>query len=87
MWDGLSNRVLCDVGVIAVALCPPGMMCKLDCPWMSRFLFVSLGAAIREHLVLTVLHRDCWEPGGIRVLVFPRDVSWFCIRISHQNLA
>ena len=43
MCDELSSRVLCDVEVIAVALCPPGMMCKLDCPWLNPFLFASLG--------------------------------------------
>ena len=29
-WDELLNRLLCDVAVIAVTLCPPGMMCNLD---------------------------------------------------------
>ena len=42
-WDEFSNRLLCDVWVIAVTLCPPGIICKLDCPWLSPFLFVSLG--------------------------------------------
>ena len=66
-WDELSNRFLCDVGVIAVALCPLEMMCKFDCPWLSPFMFVYLGrwfAASRGHLVLTALRRDCWEPGA-----------------------
>ena len=65
-WDELSNRFVCDVGVIAVDLCPPGMMSKLDCPWLSQFLFAYLGgwfAASRGHLILTALRRDCWEPG------------------------
>ena len=71
MCHGLSNTVLCDVGVIAIALCPPGMMCKLDCLWLSPFLFVSLGewfAASWGHLVFTIFHIDCWKPGGTRLL-------------------
>ena len=66
-WDELSNMFVCDVGVITVALCPLGMMCKLDCPWLSPFVFVSLCgwfAARWGQLVLTDLHRDCWKPGG-----------------------
>ena len=59
------------------------MMCGLDCPWLSPFLLVSLGggvAASREQLVIIDLHRDCWEPGEIRVLTnFPREcVSVLC---------
>ena len=54
-WDELSNRLLCDVGVIAVALCHPGVMCKLDCPWLSP--------SVDGLLVLTDLHTDCWELG------------------------
>ena len=87
MWYGPSNRILCDVEVIAVALCPPGMLCKLDCSWLSPFLFLSLGgwfAVSLGHLVLTVLHRDCWEPGGTRVLTsFPRG----CVSVLYQDFA
>ena len=41
--NAISHSALCDVEVIAVALCPPGMMCKLDCLWLNPFSFVSLG--------------------------------------------
>ena len=89
-WDELSNRLLCDEGVIAVALCPPGMMCKLDCPWLSPFLFVTLSgwfAARREHLVLTALRRDYWEPGGgggARVLT---SFLQGCVPVLYQDFA
>ena len=42
MSDELSHIVLCDVGVIAFALCPPGMMCERECPGLNPCLFVSL---------------------------------------------
>ena len=59
------------------------MMCGLDCPWLSPFLFASLGggvAASREQLVIIDSHRECWEPGETRVLTnFPREcVSVLC---------
>ena len=34
MWGG---------GVIAIVLCPMAKKSTLDCPWLSTFLFVSLG--------------------------------------------
>ena len=59
-----SHIIIFDEGVFAFDLCPPGMMCKLDCPWLSPYLFVSLGKWLntsREQLVLT----DGWFPTGI----------------------
>ena len=32
---GWSHGVMFDERVFAFDLCPPGMMCKLDCPWVS----------------------------------------------------
>ena len=43
LCDELFNRVVCDVAVITVALCPLGTMCTLDCPWVSPFLFSLSG--------------------------------------------
>ena len=64
----LCHRVLCDVEGVACALRPPGMMCGLDCPWLSPFLFVSLGgwvAVSGGQLVIIDSHGDCWEPGRL----------------------
>ena len=81
-WDELSNRLLCDEWVIAIALWPLGMMCKLDCPWLSPFLFVSLGGWF------TALCRDCWEPGGggggAQVLTSFLQV---CVPVLYQDFA
>ena len=61
------------------------MMCGLDCPWLSPFLFVSLGgwvAASRGQLVIFDSHRDCWEPGENRVLTnFPHE----CVLVLCQD--
>ena len=40
---GPSHSIIIDEGVFAFDLYPPGMMCKLDCPWLSAYLFVSFG--------------------------------------------
>ena len=81
----ITHRVLCDVEGVAGAMRHLGMMCGLDCPWLSPFLFASLGgwvAASRGELVIIDSHRDCWEPGETRVLTsFLREY----VRISHRN--
>ena len=52
-----------------VVLCPPGMMCKLDCPWLSPYLFVCLGgwpvgaAGSRQHT--RILLGTGWESSGV----------------------
>ena len=60
-------------------MCPPGLMCKLYCPWLNPYLFVSLGkwlATSREQLVLADLWRYCWEPGGTHSTVgFPQECA------------
>ena len=47
-------------------------MCKLDCPWLNPYLFVSLGGWLvtsREQPVLADLRRYCWEPGRTHLTV------------------
>ena len=67
-----SCSVIFAEGVFAVELCPPGLMCRLDCPWLNPYLFVSLGGWFvisREQLVFADLRRYCWEPGGTHSMV------------------
>ena len=67
-------------GVFAFDLCPPGMMCKLDCPWLSPYLFVSLSKWLitsREQPVMADIWGYCWEPGGTHSARCPRAVSCF----------
>ena len=62
-----SHGDMFDEGVFAFDLCPPGMMCKLDCPWVSPYLFVSLGkwfVSNQEQPVLADMQRHCCKPGG-----------------------
>ena len=58
------------------------MLCGLDCPWLSPFMFVSLSggvAAGRGQLVISDSHRYCWGPGETRMLTSPREcVSVLC---------
>ena len=42
-WQGEKDTVMFKAGANISNLCPPGMMCKLDCPWLSLYLFVSIG--------------------------------------------
>ena len=74
-----SHSIIFDEGVFAFDLCPPGMMCKLDCLWVSPYLFVSLGKWLvtsREQPVLSNIQRYCWEPGGTRSTVgFPQEYT------------
>ena len=68
-----SHSVLCDEGVFVFDVCPLGVMCKLDSPWLNPFLFVFLSGwfvASREQPVLADLCRFCWEPGGTQLIVF-----------------
>ena len=60
MYYKLSHSVLSDEVVFAFGVCPPGVMCKLDCPWLNPFLFVSLSGWFvisREQPVLADLRR------------------------------
>ena len=68
-----------------VDLCSPGMICKLDCLWLSPYLFVSLGEWLiisREQPVLAEIWGYCWEPGGTHLALCPRVVG--CV---HQEYA
>ena len=71
-----SHSIIFDEGVFAFDLCP-GMMCKLDCPWLSLYLFVSLRkwfVTSREQPVLADIRRYCWEPGVTHLMVgFPKE--------------
>ena len=66
-----------DEGVFASDLCPPGFMCKLDCPWLNMYLFVSLGGWLvigREQPVLANLQKYYWEPEGTHWKIgFPQE--------------
>ena len=74
-----SHRMIFDEGVFAFDLCPPGMKCKLNCPWLSPFLFVPLGKCFftsREQPVLADIRGCCWEPGGTHSTVgFPQEYT------------
>ena len=54
-------------------------MCKLDCPWLSPYLFVALGKCLitsREQPVLADLRGYCWELGGTHSTVgFPQEYT------------
>ena len=40
-------------------------MCKLDCPWLSPYLFVCKWLITsREDPLLADIRGYCWEPGG-----------------------
>ena len=42
VYCGPSRGIIFYEGVVAVDLCPPGMLCKLDCPCLNPYLFVTL---------------------------------------------
>ena len=66
-WRGEKDSVMFKAGAYISNLCPPVMMCKLDCLWLSLYLFVSIGGwplGIRVQPDLTVIGADCREPGG-----------------------
>ena len=74
-----SHSIIFDEGVFTFDLCPPGMMCKLDCPWVSPYLFVSLGrwfVTNQEQPVFADIRRHCLEPGGTHSTVgFPQEYT------------
>ena len=62
-----KDSFMFGAGASTSNLCPPGMMCKLDCLWVSPYLFVSLGRwpfGIRVQSDLAVIRAYCREPGG-----------------------
>ena len=84
------------MGVFTSDLCPPGMMCKLDCPWLSPYWLMSLGGwpvSSREQLDLADIWGYCWELGELIRYCFrgPSVVSRMylhrlCVRIIRRNL-
>ena len=57
-----KDSVMFGAGATTSNLCPPGMMCKLDCPWLSPYLFVCLGGwpvGIREQPDLANIRGFC----------------------------
>ena len=74
-----SHSITFDEGVFAFGLCPPVLMCKLDCPLLNPYLFVFLSGWLvtsREQPVLANLRRYCWEPGGTPSMVgFPHECT------------
>ena len=74
------SRSIIFEGVFAFDLCHPGMMCKLECPWLSPYLFVSIGEWLItscEQPVLADIWGYCWEPGGTHSALCPRAISCF----------
>ena len=72
-----SHSIMLGEGVFAYDLWPPGRMCKLDCPWLSPYLIVSLCrwfVTSQEQPVLANIRQYCWEPGGTWSTVgFPQE--------------
>ena len=59
-------------------VCPPGMMCKLDCPWLSPYLCVCLGGwpvGIRAQPDLANIRGFCWEMGGSHPALFRDTIA------------
>ena len=53
-------------GTLTSSSCPPGMMCKLDSPWLCPYLFVSLSGwpfGIRVQADLDVIRVYCLDLG------------------------
>ena len=74
-----------DEGTSTPDLCPPGMMCKLDCPWLSPYRFVCLGGwlvGIRAQPDLANIRGFCWEPGGSHPALFRGIVDCFPYKIA-----
>ena len=73
------HSVISGEGVFAFDLCPPGLTCKLDCPWLNPYSFVSFGrwfVTSREQPVFADLRRYDWEPEETRLMVgFPRECA------------
>ena len=86
MW-GVNSRSAMKVGVLAVDLCSPGPLCKLDCPWLNPYLFVSLGEWFvtgREQPVLADSRRYSWKPEGTHSTVgFPQE----CAQVVSRDFA
>ena len=92
-----SHSIIFDEGVSAFDLCPPGLMYKLDSPWLDPYFFVSLGGWLvtnREQPVIADLRRYCWEPGGggggsfdgrFPIGMCPGCVSGFCVPRLDQS--
>ena len=77
-FASLKHSFMFDEGTSTPDLCPPGMMCKLDCPWLSLYLFVCLGkwpVGIRAQSDLAIIRGFCWEPGGFGLLEFSVSLS------------
>ena len=75
-WRAEKDGFMFGAGASTSNLCPPGMMCKLDCPWVSQYLFVSLGGwpfGIRVQLDLAMIRAYCRELGA-RHLALPQEL-------------
>ena len=83
---GPSRSIIFDDGFFVLDLCIPGMMCKLDCPWFSLFLFVSISNWLftsREQAGLANIRRYRWDLGVTHSAVSRR----LCVKILCRNLA
>ena len=81
-----ANSVLCSVqGATSSNLCHPGMMCKLDCQWLSLYLFVCLGGwpvGILAQPDLANIRGFCWELGGSHPALFREIDDCFPYKIA-----
>ena len=80
-----KDSVMFGAGATTSNVCPPGMMCKLDCPWLRPYLFVCLGGwpvGIREQPDLANIRGFCWEPGGSHPALFWEIVDCFPYKIA-----
>ena len=82
-----KDSVMFGAGATSSNLCPPGMMCGLDCPWLSLCLFVCLSGwpvGVRAQPDLANIRGSCWELGGSYTSLF-REIVDCCpynIRIA-----
>ena len=62
-----KDSFMFSAGASTSNLCLPGMMCRLDCPWLSPYLFVSLGGwpfGIQVQPDLAMIRAYCRDPRG-----------------------
>ena len=72
-WRVGKDSAIFGAGATTSNLSTPGMMCQLDCPWLSPYQFVCLDGwpvGIRAQLDLANIRVFCWELGWSHPVVF-----------------
>ena len=80
-----KHSFMFDEGTSTTDLCHPGIMCKLDCLWLSPYLFVCLGGwpvGIQAQPDLANIRGFCWAPGGSHPALFGGIVDCFPYKIA-----